>query len=54
LGLRRHRAVLKGALIFGGGVLAFMLIHSRLVETNALAGFLTFTARATGAILNLA
>ena len=30
-----------------------MLIHSRMVETEALAGFLRFTARATGAILNL-
>jgi len=34
----------KGSLIFGGGVLAFMLIHSRMVETEALAGFLRFTA----------
>jgi len=53
LGLRRHRAAVKGGLIFGGGVLAFMLIHARMVETGALAGFLTFTARATGAIVNL-
>jgi archaeosortase B (VPXXXP-CTERM-specific) len=53
LGLRRHRASVKGGLIFGGGVLAFMLIHSRMVETGALTGLLTFTARATGAILNL-
>jgi exosortase H (IPTLxxWG-CTERM-specific) len=53
LGLRRHRAAVKAGLIFGGGVLAFMLIYSRMVETGALAGFLTFTARATGAILNL-
>jgi exosortase H (IPTLxxWG-CTERM-specific) len=53
LGLRRHRAAVKSGLIFTGGVLAFMLIHSRMVETEALAGFLRFTARATGAILNL-
>jgi len=53
LWLRRHRAAVKGGLIFGGGVLAFMLIHARMVETEALAGFLRFTARATGAILNL-
>lgn len=53
LGLRRHRVLVKGGLIFGGGVLAFMLIHARLVETEALGGFMTFTARATGAILNV-
>ena len=53
LWLRRHRAAVKGGLIFGGGVLAFMLIHARMVETEALGGLLTFTARATGAILNL-
>jgi len=53
LGLRRHRVAVKGGLIFGGGVLAFMLIHARMVETDALAGLLTFTARATGAIVNL-
>jgi len=53
LGLRRHRAAVKGGLIFAGGILAFMLIYSRIAETEALAGFLTFNARATGAILNL-
>jgi exosortase H (IPTLxxWG-CTERM-specific) len=45
--------VVKGGLIFAGCILVFMLIYSRMVETEALAGFLTFTARATGAILNL-
>ncbi|MGA8849489.1 MAG: archaeosortase/exosortase family protein [Dehalococcoidia bacterium] len=53
LGLRRHRAVVKGGLIFAGGILVFMLIYSRIAETEALAGFLTFNARATGAILNI-
>jgi archaeosortase B (VPXXXP-CTERM-specific) len=53
LGLRRHRAAVKAGLIFAGGILVFMLIYSRIAETEALAGFLTFNARATGAILNL-
>jgi archaeosortase B (VPXXXP-CTERM-specific) len=53
LGLRRHRAAVKAGLIFAGAILAFMLIYSRIAETEVLAGFLTFTARATGGILNL-
>jgi exosortase/archaeosortase family protein len=53
LGLRRHRTAVKAGLIFAGGILVFMLIYSRIAETEALTGFLTFNARATGAILNL-
>jgi archaeosortase B (VPXXXP-CTERM-specific) len=53
LGARRHRTAVKAGLIFGGSILVFMLIYSRMMQTEALAGFLTFTARATGAILNL-
>jgi exosortase/archaeosortase family protein len=52
-GVRRHQRVVRAGLIFGGGVLAFMLIYARMVDTGALTGFLTFTARATGGILNL-
>jgi archaeosortase B (VPXXXP-CTERM-specific) len=53
LALRRHRTAVKAGLIFGGSILVFMLIYSRMVQTEALTGFLTFNARATGAILNL-
>ena len=49
----RHRIVVKGVLIFVGGILAFMLIHSRMVEREALDGLLRFTAGATGAFVNL-
>ena len=51
--LRRNWVVVKGCLIFGGCVLAFMLIYSRLVDSEALAGFLSFTAGATGFVLNI-
>jgi archaeosortase B (VPXXXP-CTERM-specific) len=53
LGLKRHRVAVKAGFIFAGAILVFMLIYSRMVQTEALAGFLTFTARATGGILNL-
>ena len=51
--LSRHRVVVRGILIFTGGILGFMLIHSRMVQAEALDGLLRFTARATGAIVNL-
>ena len=51
--LRRNWVVVKGCLIFGGCVLAFMLIYSRLVDNEALAGFLAFTAEAAALVLNI-
>jgi archaeosortase B (VPXXXP-CTERM-specific) len=53
LGLRRHRRVVKAGLIFAGAIAVFMIIYSHMLQTEALAGFLSFNARATGAILNL-
>jgi archaeosortase B (VPXXXP-CTERM-specific) len=51
--LRRNWAVVKGCLIFGGCILAFMLIRSWLLDNEALAGFFDFTAAATGFFLNI-
>ena len=51
--LRRNWAVVKGCLIFGGCILAFMLIRSWLLDNEALTPFFDFTAAATGFFLNI-
>lgn len=51
--LRRHWTVVKACLIFAGCILVFMLTHSWMVSHEKLGGLLTFTAAATGFMLNL-
>ena len=51
--LRRNWVVVKGCLIFGGCILAFMLIRSWLLDNEALTPLFDFTAAATGFFLNI-
>jgi len=51
--LRRNWVVVKGCLIFGGCILAFMLLRSWLLDNEALGPFFDFTAAATGFFLNI-
>jgi archaeosortase B (VPXXXP-CTERM-specific) len=51
--LRRNWVMVKGCLIFGGCILAFMLIRSWLLDNEALGPFFHFTAAATGFFLNI-
>jgi len=51
--LRRNWVVVKGCLIFGGCILAFMLVRSWLLDNEALTPLFDFTAAATGFFLNI-
>jgi exosortase H (IPTLxxWG-CTERM-specific) len=50
--LRRHRVMVRSCLIFALCIGLSVFAYSRLVETNVLFSYLTFTAQSTGFILN--
>ena len=51
--LQSNRIIVRSCLIFTLSITAFVFIFSRLVESNALFAFMSFTARSAGFMLNL-
>ena len=51
--LRRHWVVIRSSLIFTSVLGVWLAWYPHIVDTQALGGFLTFTARITGATLSL-
>ena len=51
--IKRHRVSVRSALIFGGCIIVFMFVYSRVVDGALLEPYNAFTASATGFLLGL-